>query len=38
MAGLQAQIAEYLEDTRNPGKQGTYDVIHGDGAKPGTPQ
>jgi hypothetical protein len=31
MAGLQAQIAEYLENVQDPGKQGTDDVIHGSG-------
>ena len=36
MAGLQAQIAEYLENAMDPGKQGTEDVIHGYGAKPDT--
>ncbi len=38
MAGLQAQITEYLEYATNPGKQGTHDVIvHGYGAEPGRP-
>ena len=39
MAGLQAHIAKYLENAPDPGKQGTYNVIiHGHGAKPGTPR